>query len=100
MPTLIALTLILLVITPPCYGILVILLDRHTPPRQRTTRALGGTLLFKSAGLGSLMVINLADSLQMAYLLPSALVALVLLCVTRVMQLELWRQERCLIDTP
>ncbi len=91
MPTLIALALILLVITPPCYGILVILLDTQTPPRQRTTRAVGGALLFKSAGIGSLMLITVVSQAQWAYFLPTFLVFLTMLAVTRIMQLEFRR---------
>lgn len=88
MPTLIALALILLVITPPCYGILVILLDTQTPPRQRTTRAVGGALLFKSAGVGSLMLMTIASQVQLAYILPTLLILLTMFAVARMMQLE------------
>ncbi|MCQ3929208.1 MAG: hypothetical protein DPW16_02020 [Chloroflexi bacterium] len=88
MPTLIALALILLVIAPPCYGILVILLDTQTPPRQRTTRAVGGALLFKSAGMGSVMLMTVVSQAQLTYILPTLLVFLTMLAVTRIMQLE------------
>lgn len=88
MPTLIALALILLVIAPPCYGILVILLDTQTPPRPRTTRAVGGALLFKSAGVGSLMFMTVVGQAQLAYILPTVLVFLTMLAATRIMQLE------------
>lgn len=88
MPPFIALALILLVITPPCYGILVILLDTQTPPRQRTTRAVGGAILFKSAGVGSLMLITVVNQTPLAYILPTLLVFLTMLAVTRIMQLE------------
>ncbi|MBI5931229.1 MAG: hypothetical protein HY862_18115 [Chloroflexi bacterium] len=94
MPTLIVLALILLLITPPSYGIWVILLDAQTPPRQRTTRALGGAILFKSAGVGSLMLLSLNGQQQIAYLLPLGLVVLTALAIARVMQLELGSQER------
>lgn len=88
MPPFIALALILLLITPPCYGILVIVLDTQTPPRQRTTRAVGGAILFKSMGLGSLMLISLTAQSQWAYLLPMGLLVLTVLAITRIMQLE------------
>lgn len=91
MSALIALALILLVITPPCYGILVILLDIQTPPRQRTTRAVGGALLFKSAGVGSLMIITVVSQTQLAYILPTLLVMLTMFAVARIMQLEFKR---------
>ncbi|MBL1136611.1 MAG: hypothetical protein HND46_14990 [Chloroflexi bacterium] len=91
MPPFIALALILLVITPPCYGILVILLDTQTPPRQRTTRAVGGAILFKSAGVGSLMFMTVASQAQLVYILPTLLVFLTILAVTRIMQLEFKR---------
>ncbi len=91
MPPFIALALILLLITPPCYGILVILLDTQTPPRQRTTRAVGGAILFKSAGLGSLMLMTVASPPQLAYLLPILLLVLTMLAVARIMQLEFRR---------
>ncbi len=91
MPPFIALALILLLITPPCYGILVILLDTQTPPRQRTTRAVGGAILFKSAGLGSLMLMTVASPPQLTYLLPIFLLMLTMLAVARIMQLEFRR---------
>lgn len=92
MPPFIALALILLLITPPCYGILVILLDTQTPPRQRTTRAVGGAILFKSAGLASLMLMTIASPPQLTYLLPILLLTLTMFAVARIMQLEFRRE--------
>ncbi len=91
MPPFIALALILLLITPPCYGILVILLDTQTPPRQRTTRAVGGAILFKSAGLASLMLMTVASPPHIVHLLPIFLLMLTMLAVARIMQLEFRR---------
>lgn len=93
MPTLIAIALSLIVLMPSCYGILVILVDTETPPRQRSTRAIGGTILFKSAALASLILMTLAIERDLDYILPLGMMTLPAIAVARVMHLELISHE-------
>lgn len=93
MPIFIALAITILLIMPSCYGILIILVDTETPPRQRSTRAIGGTILFKSAGLASLILMSSAVERDLSYILPLGMMALPTIAVARVMQLEIVRHE-------
>ena len=88
MPPLFALTIALLLLVPPCYGVALILLDTHTPPRLRSTRALGGTFLCKTAITAGLILLGVLVEGQKFHPLSLLVMALPVIAVVRVMQNE------------
>lgn len=81
----------LLVLTPPLTGVAILLFDVAHPPYQRSTLALGMTVLLAAFALGTLGAASaLLDGRQpfFPYLVVTGLPALI---VIRMMQLELSR---------
>ncbi|MCB9435839.1 MAG: hypothetical protein H6673_02465 [Anaerolineales bacterium] len=88
MPPIHTLVLASLMLLPASYSIALLLLDTHTPPYQRTVRALGNSLLIKAGIGGALGMLGLFMEHRALTTLPLVVVVLAGAIALRIMQTE------------